>query len=52
MLRRLVASGVTVAAVLTVGCGGSSAVKQTPPTVPDPNGITVPKPAGGGPKAG
>jgi hypothetical protein len=52
MRRRVILPGLVLAGVLLsgIGCGGSSATNSTAPTVPDPNGITVPKPAGG--KAG
>jgi hypothetical protein len=54
MTRRLLTVMTLLGVVwVGVGCGGSSAPKSSPPTVPDPNGITIPKPAGGGgPKAG
>jgi len=53
MTRRRLWPGVVLLGVVWIaaGCGGNSA-KPTPPTVYDPNAITVPKAAGGGPKAG
>lgn len=47
MIRKLVAAACAVILALGVpGCGDSPSSKSSPPTVPDPNGITIPKPAG------
>ncbi len=49
MTRTIVnAALVFLLALSCLGCGDDSKPKESPPTVPDPNGITVPKPAGKG----
>jgi hypothetical protein len=42
------ATCVLILASSCLGCGSSSPTKSSPPTVPDPDGITIPKPAGKG----
>jgi hypothetical protein len=42
------ATWVLILALSCLGCGDSAPTKSSTPAVPDPDGITVPKPAGKG----